>query len=120
MLVGTVRSAGKPYHSQINTLLGVKGAARCEGDSPWLLFWYDDAIPLTMGLCEKVMANCFVNASYDPVARNGTCPGQIDEFFVGYQWENGGGNNGRQPNFTIEYSPLESSPQDHCRCEQRP
>ena len=36
----------------------------------------DAAIPQTMQLCEEVMANCFVNASYNP-ARNGTCPGDI-------------------------------------------
>jgi hypothetical protein len=50
---------------------------------------YDDALPLTMGLCEKVMANCFINASYDPAQRNGTCPGPVGEFYAGFQWENG-------------------------------
>ncbi len=50
---------------------------------------YDAAVPSTTNLCVEVMANCFVNATYDPQARNGTCPGAIDEFFVGFQWENG-------------------------------
>jgi hypothetical protein len=50
---------------------------------------YDSAVPLTMGLCEQVMANCFVNASYDPGKRNGTCAGAVGEFYVGFQWENG-------------------------------
>lgn len=49
---------------------------------------YSAAIPYTMGLCEKVMANCFVNASYDP-ARNGTCRIKIDDFhFAGFDREN--------------------------------
>lgn len=46
------------------------------------------AIPQTMALCEEVMANCFLNASYDP-ARNGTCPGDILAFhFLGFEREN--------------------------------
>ena len=49
---------------------------------------YNDAVPMTMTLCDRVLANCFVNASYNP-ARNGTCPIQEGEFYVGYQWENG-------------------------------
>ncbi len=53
---------------------------------------YDKAIPMTMNLCNEVMANCFVNASYDPSARNGTCPDAIGEFYTGYSWENGNNN----------------------------
>jgi hypothetical protein len=35
------------------------------------------------------MANCFVNATYDPELRNGTCPGAIDEFhYLGFDREN--------------------------------
>eukprot|EP00039_Didymoeca_costata_P024266 m.9811 g.9811 ORF g.9811 m.9811 type:complete len:258 (-) comp4138_c0_seq1:89-862(-) len=49
---------------------------------------YDSAVPLTMNLCHEVMANCFVNASYNP-SRNGTCNDRIGQYFVGYQWENG-------------------------------
>ena len=45
---------------------------------------YDNGVVLTMGLCEKVMANCFVNNTYDP-ARNGTCPDVEQQFFVGFQ-----------------------------------
>lgn len=49
---------------------------------------YSAAIPYTMGLCEKVMANCFVNASYDPT-RNGTCKSKIYEFhYLGFDREN--------------------------------
>jgi hypothetical protein len=49
---------------------------------------YEASIPLTMGLCEKVMANCFVNASYDP-SRNGTCPSKIHDFhYLGFDREN--------------------------------
>ena len=46
------------------------------------------AVPLTLGLCERVMANCFVNQSYDP-SRNGTCPTKIFEFRdLGFEREN--------------------------------
>ena len=48
---------------------------------------YEDAVPLTMNLCWEVMANCFVNASYDPT-RNGTCPGKVKEFYLGFEREN--------------------------------
>eukprot|EP00051_Salpingoeca_urceolata_P007101 m.94238 g.94238 ORF g.94238 m.94238 type:complete len:358 (-) comp15115_c3_seq4:277-1350(-) len=48
---------------------------------------FDKAVPLTMGLCRKVMANCFVNATYDP-ARNGTCPLSTLDFAGGFEWEN--------------------------------
>jgi len=49
---------------------------------------YEEAVPLTMDLCWDVMANCFVNATYDP-SRNGTCPGAIDEFhYLGFDREN--------------------------------
>lgn len=50
------------------------------------------ALELTMPLCDEVMANCFINASYDPSLRNGTCPGSVHEFYVGFQWENGNNN----------------------------
>lgn len=50
---------------------------------------YERAIPLTMDLCEEVMANCFVNATYDPTLRNGTCPNKIDLFrYLGFEREN--------------------------------
>lgn len=53
---------------------------------------YDAAVPMSLGLCERVMANCFVNATYNPSLRNGTCPGVVDQFFVGFSWENGNNN----------------------------
>ena len=47
-----------------------------------------NAIPFTMGLCEKVMANCFKNSSFTP-SRNGTCPGKIALFhYLGFDREN--------------------------------
>lgn len=46
---------------------------------------YDAAVPFTLNICDQVMANCFVNATYDPVARNGTCPDGVGQFFVGFQ-----------------------------------
>ena len=45
-------------------------------------------VPLTLQLCEEVMANCFVNQSYDP-RRNGTCPAKIFAFHeLGFEREN--------------------------------
>lgn len=46
---------------------------------------YDAAVPMTMEQCDRVMANCFVNASYDPALRNGTCPDRVGQFCVGFQ-----------------------------------
>ena len=49
---------------------------------------YDRAIPLTLELCDKVLANCFVNASYSP-SRNGTCPWKVKDFkYLGFDREN--------------------------------
>ena len=49
---------------------------------------YTQTAPQTMDLCERVMANCFVNASYDP-SRNGSCPRPIAEFrYLGFEREN--------------------------------
>lgn len=46
------------------------------------------AIPFTMDLCEKVMANCFKNTSFTP-SRKGTCPGKIALFhYLGFDREN--------------------------------
>ena len=53
---------------------------------------YMAAIDLTMPLCSRVMANCFLNTTYLPQKNNGTCPDKIGAFFTGFQWENGGGN----------------------------
>ena len=53
---------------------------------------YDNAIPLTMNLCKKVAANCFVNKTYNPEQRNGTCPDAIGQFYTGFAWENGNNN----------------------------
>jgi hypothetical protein len=62
---------------------------------------YDNAIPLTMNICNKVMANCFVNATYSPGVRNGTCPEKVDAFYVGFQWENLG--NGLRNSTKLDY-----------------
>lgn len=43
---------------------------------------WDAAVVLTMPLCDRVMANCFVNESYS-AARNGSCPHTVDQFIVG-------------------------------------
>lgn len=53
---------------------------------------YETAIPLTMTLCEKVTANCFVNETYNPKKRNGTCPDRVGQFYTGFAWENGNNN----------------------------
>ena len=39
---------------------------------------YDEAIPLTMPLCNAQMANCFLNTTYMPEVHNGTCEGRIE------------------------------------------
>ena len=49
---------------------------------------YSAAVPQTMALCKRVMANCFVNASYDP-SRKGSCVKKIAEFhYLGFEREN--------------------------------
>lgn len=46
------------------------------------------AIPETFELCEKVMANCFLNTTYNP-KHNGTCKSKIFEFhYLGFLREN--------------------------------
>ena len=57
---------------------------------------WENAVSKTMPLCNRVLANCFMNASYDPSLRNGTCPSKVAAFYVGWEWENLGG--GREPN----------------------
>jgi hypothetical protein len=51
---------------------------------------WDDAVVLTMPLCNRVMANCFVNATFSP-SRNGTCPESIMQFVTGFAYEDAGG-----------------------------
>jgi hypothetical protein len=54
---------------------------------------WDDATALTMPLCNRVMANCFVNATFSP-SRNGTCPDSVMQFVTGFAFEDvGGGRN---------------------------
>ena len=63
---------------------------------------YDRTIPVSMGLCDRVMANCYANSSYDPT-RNGSCPLLVRQFAVGYYWEAGGGGRGPLPRVRIRY-----------------
>ena len=60
-----------------------------DGGSPLNVFLtnYAAATVQSTTLCEEVMANCFVNASYNP-ARNGTCPTKVLEFRAGFFWQN--------------------------------
>ena len=54
---------------------------------------WDDAVALTMPLCDRVMANCFVNETFSPT-RNGTCPAKVMQFVTGFAFEDvGGGRN---------------------------
>lgn len=56
--------------------------------APKLAALWTEAVPLTLNLCEEVMANCFLNASYDP-QRNGSCPAKIMDFHLaGFEREN--------------------------------
>jgi hypothetical protein len=72
--------------------LQAKAAAHALDLNKFVAAW-DAAVALTMPLCDRVMANCFLNDSYS-VGRNGTCPELVDQFIVGYVFENeGGGRN---------------------------
>ena len=49
---------------------------------------YESSTAMSMNLCNKVLANCFVNASFDP-KRNGTCKTkQIEFHYIGFEREN--------------------------------
>lgn len=60
-------------------------AANLSADT--LIGAYVESIAVTLPLCNDVLANCFINASYDP-RRNGSCPVNVSEFHVGFQLEN--------------------------------
>ena len=48
---------------------------------------YNKAMPLTMDLCQKVICNCFKNASYDP-SRSGHCKTDLDKYhYLGFDRE---------------------------------
>jgi hypothetical protein len=48
---------------------------------------YEEAIPLTMQLCQKVICNCFLNTTYDP-SHSGRCKLDVDKFhFAGFDRE---------------------------------
>ena len=87
-----LRQIWAPIRSFLNTTIHRAGLDLQNFIASW-----DGAVPTTMELCDRQMANCFVNASYDPALRNGTCPDRIGQFFVGFQWENGGGGRGPLP-----------------------
>ena len=42
----------------------------------------------TLPLCNEVVANCFLNTTYQPSLHNGTCPEQVLLFGLGFQREN--------------------------------
>jgi hypothetical protein len=49
---------------------------------------YEKSINLTFTLCNKVLSNCFVNDTYNPI-RNNTCKGKSFEFhWLGFEREN--------------------------------
>jgi hypothetical protein len=76
------------YLEQLWNASALEGALATAGlSAPAFTQAYIAAIPLTMTLCSEVLANCFVNASYDP-ARNGTCPGDAGLFYLGFEREN--------------------------------
>jgi hypothetical protein len=54
---------------------------------PKFIAMVNKAIPLTQDLCQKVICNCFVNASYDP-SRSGGCKTDIYKFhYLGFDRE---------------------------------
>ena len=53
---------------------------------PWLWSQVQQSDPAHLfALCEKVIHNCFLNAS---VAPRPPCPASVDEFHVGFEREN--------------------------------
>ena len=49
---------------------------------------YQESVPMTMALCDKVEANCFKNATFD-ASRKGTCKKAEYEFhYLGFDREN--------------------------------
>ena len=42
----------------------------------------------TLSLCNRVIANCFLNTSYEPALHNGTCAGDVVLFALGFEREN--------------------------------
>ncbi len=76
-------AAGAPLLRAVEAALEAAGLG-----AAFLVSRYEQAGALSMGLCERVLANCFVNATYDP-ARNGTCPGAVAAFrYLGFEREN--------------------------------
>lgn len=93
-----LRQIWSPLRPELERALAVAGL-----DLRAFIDAYDRAVPFTMALCRRVTANCYVNASYDPAARNGTCPQRVKEFVVGFEWENLGGGRGPQPLERVVY-----------------
>jgi hypothetical protein len=50
-------------------------------------FYYNQALAKSFTVSNEVIANCFVNQSYNP-ARNGTCSGDVLMFKLGFDYEN--------------------------------
>lgn len=48
---------------------------------------YSAAGAESLTLCQQVINNCFVNASYDP-SRRGSCPLSVDEFKMAFDFQN--------------------------------
>ena len=46
------------------------------------------AVPATLASCDAVIANCFLNTTYQPALHNGTCPGDVVLFELGFDREN--------------------------------
>jgi hypothetical protein len=90
---GDLTGAGSRGSGGLKAALVAKAAAHGLDVHAFVSAW-DAAVDLTMPLCNRVMANCFLNESYSPATRNGTCPQTINQFIVGYAFENeGGGRN---------------------------
>jgi hypothetical protein len=46
------------------------------------------AVPATLASCDAVIANCFLNTTYQPALHNGTCKSDVVLFYLGFQREN--------------------------------
>ena len=82
------------YLAQVaaGTLAALRGALAPAGLPATLMSALADsfsaAVPPTMASCNAVIANCFLNTTYEPALHNNTCPADVVLFELGFQREN--------------------------------
>lgn len=79
------------YLAQIGaaTLTAAQAALAAAGEPPLPAFAanFTASVAPTLQLCDRAIANCFLNTTYDP-GHNGTCPGDVLLFELGFEREN--------------------------------